>query len=265
MTVLPFELPEQPTLDLPDAPPAVAGAPVIAYESEWATVYHGRAEHVLPMIRTESVDLVVTDPPYGVDWQSGRRAEKFDKIDGDKPTDRADVAKVMEQLVRVVGQHRHLYVFGPADVLAGLKVSEVVELVWDKVALGSGDVTSTWSPNHERINFTVSKHRHAGKAGAGTVPTRMRSGSVLRYTRPTGKAVRHPSEKPVPLLRELIESSSRPGETVLDAYGGVLSTAVAAVLAGRRTVIIEQSEKYVDLGIERIRKAERVAADMEGI
>jgi site-specific DNA-methyltransferase (adenine-specific) len=245
--------------------PAGRLAPERVYDSPLVTLYQGHAEDVLPLMSTESVDLIVTDPPYGVDWQSNRRAEQFDKIAYDGAGDRDTIRAVLAECVRLVRQHRHLYVFGPGDVLDGLKVSDVAELIWDKQTLGSGDVTSVWGPSHERINFTVSKHRHAGKAGKPVLPTRMRRGTVLGYTRPTGKAVRHPSEKPVPLLRELIESSSKQHELVLDPYAGVGSTGVAAVLAGRRAVLCEVNPRYCDIAIERIQKAEALVSAMNGI
>lgn len=260
VTALPF-----PGLDEPTTTPAATAAPVIAYESNLVTVYHGRAEQLLPMMPKESFDLIVTDPPYGVSWQSNRRTEQFERIANDGAGDRDLVRGIITECVRLVGQHRHLYVFGPKDVLEGQKVSEVVDLVWDKGVLGSGDVTSVWGPSHEPISFTVSKHRHAGKAGAPTLPTRMRRGSVLSYTRPTGRNVRHPSEKPVPLIRELIESSSRQGERVLDPFGGVLSTAVAAILAGRKATIIEEKAEYIEIGIDRIEKAEAVVRQMHDL
>lgn len=256
-----------PGLDQPTPPPAAAAAPVIAYESNLVTVYHGKAELLLPVMPKESVDLIVTDPPYGVEWQSNRRAEKFGKIANDGAADRDTVRTIIEHCVRIVRQHRHLYVFGPPDVLDGMKVSEVVDMTWDKGTLGSGDVSGRmpWGPSHERINFCVSKHRHAGDAGKPTNPGRIRRGTVLAHTRPTGRNVRHPSEKPVPLLRDLIEASSLQGETVLDPTAGVLSTAVAAIISGRRAIVIEQEEKWVELGIERIKKAEAVVRQMHDL
>lgn len=80
---------------------------------------------------------------------------------------------------------------------------------------------------------------------------------------PTGRKVRHPSEKPVALLAEMIESSSRVGETVLDPFGGSGSTAVAAIVRGRRAVLVEANPAYVELAIERVRAAEAVAAGIE--
>lgn len=234
--------------------------PEVLYQSDRATVILGDARHYLATLPTESVDLIVTDPPYGVAWQSNRRVEQFDQLHNDGAADRDIIAHVLRETVRLVGQNRHLYVFGPTDVLDGLKVSGPVELIWDKATPGSGDVTAAWGPTHEPITFTVSKHRHAGKAGCDTVPARLRKGTVLRYTRPTGRNVRHPSEKPVPLLRELIESSSRQGDTVLDPFAGVGGTGVAAILTGRRTILVELDPGYAAVTVERVRAAEAAYA-----
>jgi DNA modification methylase len=234
--------------------------PFVAYESEHVTLWQGDASLVLPGIETESLDLVVTDPPYGVDWQSGFRTESFDRLANDGSADREIVRGILRESVRLVGQNRHLYVFGPTDVLEGLKVSATTPLVWDKATIGGGDLTSPWAPAHEPINFVTSKHRHAGQTGKEGVANRVRKGSVLRFPRPTGRKVRHPSEKPVALLRELIESSSRQGETVLDPFAGIGSTGVAAILSGRRAVLVELDPRYVAIAVERIKQAEAAVA-----
>ncbi len=231
------------------------------YTSDTATVYCADARDVLPTIATESVDLIVTDPPYGVEWQSNRRADAFETLVGDGVDDRTGIRESLVHCVRIVGQNRHLYVFGPRDVVDGLKVSAPAPIVWDKMTPSGGDLTSQWAPAHEPITFVVSKHRHAGESGREMVPTRLRKGNVLRFPRPTGRKVRHPSEKPVPLLRELIESSSRQGDTVVDPFGGIGSTGVAAILSGRKTIIIEVLPKWADLAITRIRRAEALAAE----
>lgn len=92
--------------------------------------------------------------------------------------------------------------------------------------------------------------------------SRIRKGSVLRYERITGgRAGRHPTEKPVPLLAELVESSSRAGELVLDPCAGVGSTGVAAVLRGRRTLLVEAVDEYARIAVDRIRRAEALVAE----
>lgn len=241
-------------------PPAALDAP--SYQSEWATIYHGDARDILPTFETESFDLIVTDPPYGKEFVSNQRVERFDAMALDGAGDREAVKDVLRECVRLVAQNRHLYVFGPEDVLDGLKITKPVSLVWDKTMMSGGDLSAIWGPSHEPIWFAVSKHRHGGQAGCDAIPARIRKGTVLRASRKTGRKVRHPSEKPVDLLAELIESSSRIGETVLDPFGGSGSTAVAAILRGRHAVLIEAHAEYVELAIERVRSAERIAEEV---
>lgn len=234
------------------------------YESDRARVVLGDAREVLAGMDTESVDLVVADPPYGVEWRSNLRAERFDMLHEDGAADRAGVRAILGECVRVVGQHRHLYVFGPDDVLAGLKVTAPVAMVWDKGRPGAGDLQAPWAPAHEPLWFMVSEHRHAGKAGRTTAPAaRMRKGSVLHAFPPTGRKVRHPTEKPVELLAELVESSSRAGELVLDPCSGSGSTGVAAVLRGRRALLIESHEPWARLAAERLRAVEALVRQAE--
>lgn len=237
----------------------------LVYSSDRAKLYWGGAEEVLPTYKTECFDLVVTDPPYGVEYESGMRksSESLGPIanDGADEEARGLVTGILLECVRLVGQNRHLYVFGPESLrLVDAKVSKPAQLIWDKGTISMGDLTSPWGPAHEELFFYTSLHRHAGKRGKETGPVRLRKGSVLRYSKEkTGRTVRHPTEKPVALLRELIESSSKVNEVVLDPFGGVGSTGVAAVLAGRRAVLVELEEKYVEIAATRLREAERLA------
>lgn len=237
----------------------------IAHKTDRVTLWYGNAEDVLPQMPTESVDLVLTDPPYGVEFASGFRSASFGTIDNDSIADRGLIAKVLNEAVRLVGQHRHLYVFGPDDVLDGLKVSETCRLVWDKSMPGGGNLAAPWAPAHEPITFAVSKHRHGGQSGKPSTAVRLRKGSVLRFTRPTGRKVRHPNEKPVALLRELIESSTRQGDLVLDPFAGSGSTGVAALLSGRRALLVESDARWVGIAAERLREAEGVARQIEAL
>jgi DNA modification methylase len=236
----------------------------VLYESDRAKVVHADARDVLAGMDRESVDLVVVDPPYGVEWRSGLRAESFEQLVGDG-ADREGVHEIIEGCVRVVGQSRHLYVFGPVDVLEGLKVSEPVTLIWDKCVNGAGDMAAAWAPAHEPISFAVSKFRHAGETGKMTVPARLRKGSVLRFQRQTGRKVRHPTEKPLGLCSELVESSSRIGDLVFDPCAGSGSTGVAAVLRGRRTLLVEIDERWARLAASRVARADELAEEMHGV
>lgn len=224
------------------------------YQDDLVTLYHGDCRDILPSI--EPADLIVTDPPYGVDFRSNRRGDKFDRIAGDDDPDgmASLVAGVIRNNLRT---GRHAYVFGPLNfrpLLAAGIVQQPVTLIWDKGILGMGNLSIPWASQHEDIQFMVAVKSKAnvGK-GNGKLSARLRRGSVLAYQRPHSMgANRHPTEKPVPLLRELIESSSCFGETVLDPFVGSGSTLVAASLEGRKSIGIELDERYCEIAAQRL-------------
>jgi adenine-specific DNA-methyltransferase len=63
---------------------------------------------------------------------------------------------------------------------------------------------------------------------------------------------KHPCEKPQPMLRHMIEASSRPGETILDPFAGSGSTLIAASLSGRKAVGVEKDERWCEHAANRL-------------
>lgn len=220
------------------------------YADDRARIYLGDAREVLPTLGRGTVDLIVTDPPYGVDFKSGW--SEHDRIAGDDGVS-LDVPGVLALAARTMRERRHLYCFGPA-ALVSEPFTAAVELIWDKGSVSMGDLSQPWSRNYEPITFAVyTPSVKARDSGRGRLSARLRQGAVLRVPRLGGTASRrHPTEKPVPLLRMLIESSSLIGETVLDPFAGVGSTVVAAVAEGRRGVGIEIDERYCERAARRL-------------
>lgn len=231
------------------------------WSSENVTLYCGDALDVLLDLPTSSVDLIACDPPYGMKWQSNKRTEKFAAIANDDGT--FDVSGALAVALPILRRGRHVYVFGPAD-LSKLPLTEAAELVWDKALVGMGDLTLPWGPQHETITFATHELSKANREkGYGRLAARLRQGSVIQAQRPQGSGVkRHPTEKPVALMRQLIESSTVLGETVLDPFAGSGSTLVAAVIEGRKAIGIELNEDYCAIAAERIEWAERLAAQV---
>lgn len=221
------------------------------YEGHGATLYLGDCLEVLDGLERDSVDLIVTDPPYGVSWQSGRRHIAFSLIRGDESVD-VGLAGIAAA-VRLLRPRRHVYAFGKWNI-GRLPLGGVCDLVWDKAIIGPGNLAIPWGPSHEPIMFGVHTPSAANRsAGDGNAAARLRRGSVLSYARRNSRAVRsHPTEKPVDLLRELIESSSRVGELVLDPFVGIGSTCVAAAVEGRGSIGIEIEERYLEVAAKRL-------------
>lgn len=246
---------------MPADPVGERPAPTIVHRSESVTLYHGDALDVLLDLSPSSVDLIACDPPYGVKWQSNKRTTKFAPIANDDGS--FDVMGALGVALPVLKRGRHVYVFGPAD-LSKLPLTEPTELIWDKELVGMGDLTLPWGPQHERITFATYEISKANRdKGYGRLAARLRTGSVIRAQRPQGSGVkRHPTEKPVALMRQLIESSTVLGEIVLDPFAGSGSTLVAAVLEGRKAIGIELDREVCMRAAERIAAAERLVAEV---
>lgn len=237
-----------------DAPKAVKPY----YQDEEVTLYLGDSRQVLATLGRDAIDLIVTDPPYGQNYLSNRGGNHA-KISGDDGT--LDVPAVLSQACRILRRGRHAYVFGPSNLVEGTPLAAAVELIWDKQVVGMGDLSLPWSRSHEPITFAVYEPSKANRdKGYGGLAARLRQGSVLRVPRTNGAATRrHPTEKPVQLLRHLIESSSVWGETVLDPFVGVGSTLVAARAEGRRAIGIEIDEKYCEIAAQRLSRGDEAA------
>ncbi len=231
------------------------------YQDNLSTLYLADAREVLPLLGRESVDLVITDPPYGVAQRSNTRSVRFDLIAGDATRAEAVdlLAACTPDLYRVLRRSRHAYTFG-LPLVHELFASKA-ELIWDKGIMGSGDLSSPWGPEHENIFFQARAADRANKSN-GTLAARMRQGSVISVRRLNALQVRnHPTEKPVALMRQLIESSSLLGDLVLDPFAGSGSTLVAAVVSGRRAVGVEVVEKYAEATAKRLSNAARIALE----
>lgn len=219
------------------------------FHNDLVTLFHGdcadlEIEH----------QLLVTDPPYGQEFQSGKSGGKWGAIVGDNDLDgtHARLAHALKKL----GRGRHAYIFGNRLDLSKLPLCGLAELIWDKGMIGMGDLTLPWGPQHENITFAVYEISKANREkGYGNLAARLRKGSVLRSLRANSGAVKHhPTEKPVDILRQLIESSSVMGETVYDPFAGSGSTLIAAALEGRRGIGCEIEERYCETAAKRFEK-----------
>lgn len=215
-----------------------------------AVLYCGDCLELLPA--TPCCDVIVTDPPYGVAFRG--RAGIHEKIKNDDIG--FDVTPYLAAALKRLRRGRHVYIFGCPDI-EHLALCSDVELVWDKENFGLGNLSVPWGPQHEKITFAIYETSKANREkGFGRLAARLRKGSVLRSLRPhSGRAKVHPTEKPVDILRQMIESSSSLGETVLDPFMGSGSTGVAAAIEGRKFIGIEIERKYFDIACERIEAA----------
>jgi site-specific DNA-methyltransferase (adenine-specific) len=126
-------------------------------------------------------------------------------------------------------------------------------LVWDKgPGVGGNGNTTLWKRSWELIQ--IDPHGR-GASGARDV-------AILRYwaTSWSGHKL-HPTEKPLPLMRYLVEKLTRPGELILDPFMGAGTTLVAARQLGRRAIGIELERRYCDRAIDGLRQGGLFVSD----
>lgn len=187
-------------------------------------------------------DMVFTDPPYGVSYQSNMRtkSEKFDVLENDDTL--LDIAPTLEiystgwmfvwttwkVLNKWIGQ---MGAFGyPSNMV-----------VWSKGGGGIGDLKKTFSTDYE---MALVFNRGAELCGK-------RIGSVWSIGKDKAIDYKHPTQKPVSLAEEAIDKTTRNGQMVLDIFGGSGSTLIACAKSGRICRSMELSPNYCDVIVER--------------
>jgi len=202
----------------------------------------------------KKVDLVLTDPPYGIGFQSelARRGRRKQAIANDaKDEYEGFLAKALPAIKAVMKLGAVMYWFagggGGEPVLAKalLAVSAhftlINTLVWDKIDPGLG---WRWRRSWEAIIEASN-----GKPNDWYGGTEKRN--VLRYAKAIPQADEHPTPKPVSLLEELIQASAASRALILDPFAGSGSTLIAAERTGRTCLTAELEPRYCDIVVAR--------------
>lgn len=200
----------------------------------------------LQRMRADSVDLVLTDIPYGEVNRKSSGLRNLDKGAADTLT--FDLHDFTRQLIRVC--RGSFYVFCGIEQVsplaryfteAGLTIRHGV---WRKTNPSPMNGTRLWLSGTENCIF-------ARKAKA-TFNEHCKSAV---WDSPSGRSKQHPTEKPLALFRRLVEASSNPGDTVLDPCMGGGTTGVACRETRRRFIGVELCPEYYEIAQARVGSA----------
>ncbi|MBA3833678.1 MAG: site-specific DNA-methyltransferase [Chthoniobacterales bacterium] len=213
------------------------------YQDALCTIYHGDCNDVLPKLK--KIDLVIADPPYGVQYRSNHRQSKFNFIAGDDtyPSEWLDgVNKIVERGT--------IYLFcneaslGDAQrALAKHKWSSNRLLIWDKQSTSGGNLAN-YGQRTEYVCYGTKMF--APKLNGS------RDGNLISIPRVRPQDLTHPAEKPYLLMAYLVMKSTNPGEVVCDPFCGSGVVLKAAKDLGRPAVGIELEEHYCEIAARRL-------------
>ena len=227
-------------------------------------LYNGDCLELMKQIPDGSVDLALTDPPYGT------TACKWDSVIPFEP--------MWEQLNRIIKPNGAICLFGSEPFSSALRMSNIKNFKYDwiwqksnvmgflnakkrplketenisvfnaKVYYPQGLEINEKGKNHRgKQTETLGKYEPINKSEYKNYPR-----TILQFKSERGF---HPTQKPTELLEYLIRTYTNEGETVLDFTMGSGSTGVACVNTGRRFIGIELDAVYFDIAKERIDRA----------
>ena len=220
-------------------------------------IYNEDCLEGMKRIPDKSVDLIVTDPPYMMNYQSGRRKKenRFDKIQND--VDSYDLIKnTIEESYRILKDDSAIYMFCSWHNIDFFKVEfeKYFKLkniiVWNKNNHGSGDLKASYAPKHEFILY--------GNKGRSIFRGK-RIPDVIDCAKVSGTKMTHPTEKPIELLSKFIINNSDEGDTVLDMFSGTGATLISCINTNRNYIGFELDETYFNIANERIGKCKELA------
>ncbi len=209
-----------------------------AYDVDSITIYHADCADILPTIEPDSVDLLLTDPPYGIGYvgtpqTKARWGDDPLVVGDDDPFDPTYLLR-----------YGRCVIWGAQNFAEKLPASPGW-IVWAKIQ------TQHHIDSKGRFGKSPVELAWSNVANSPRLFNHFWGGSPLHRTTERGSSL-HPTQKPVALMRWILEKWTEPGDLILDPYMGSGPVARACADLGRRYIGIEIVEEYVDAAINRL-------------
>ena len=230
-------------------------SPNPSYADPLATLYHGDGHWLMRSLPDSSVDLVLTDPPYGVPHRRGALYRLAPMRENDEPGagDRHFDMLVRES-ARILKPGGALCCCAPAitattSITLGwitrmsAALSYRTTFVWDKKLPSMGH--NCYRSSYELV-LIATKGRGKCAFHGGAIS------NLACIPRLNWNVRRHPTEKPISLMMLFVKKHTQDGDVVVDPFAGAGTTLVAATKLGRRAVGAELNETYCRIAAERL-------------
>lgn len=200
---------------------------------------------ILKQLPDKCIDLVLTDVPYGMNFKSNYRKDKYKHIENDDNLNW--LPEWCKQVKRIIKDNAHLYIFCSwhnvdvfkQEIEKYIKIKNI--LIWVKNNTGMGDLINDYAPKYEMILFCNPNNKPLNDG---------RDSNILYFNRTNN--VNHPTEKPIDMMAYLIRKSSQKGDLALDTFAGSCPVAIACHNLKRRFICIEKDKDYWKASVERL-------------
>lgn len=221
----------------------------------------------LSEIDDNSIDLILTDPPYSISKQSN--FNKFSDNASDKMITKYsthsidfgywdvdfDIDKLISEYYRVLRKGGTLIIF--YDIWKSSQIKSLAEKYKFKQPRIGTWVKNNPTPINSKVNYLSNSCEYFFSFIKDKKPTfnSKYDNGIYNYPLCHGKErLNHPTQKPLGLINMIIEKHSNEGDMVLDTFSGSGTTAESCILLNRRFICIERDINYYNLSIDRIRK-----------
>lgn len=211
-------------------------------------IYFGDGLELIKQMPDNSVDLVVTDPPYKVSQKYGGG------VDADNLVAVSGILKLMPEITRVLKPNRFCVVFYDNRILPFLfEAVKGTSLIYRKQIF----LYRRWGNAHRWVGWMQTTDPVCIFVNGYEEPFSPELKSEVKHDvwvkdKPEKENTGHPAQKPIEMLEHIISWCSDVNEVVFDPYSGSGSTALAAQRTGRKYIGFEKQKEYYDMSVERL-------------
>lgn len=242
----------------PDEVPEAPVNPVTVLGDVWVLGKHRiicgsstEADTVSKVLNGVQPHLMVTDPPYGVEYDASWRNSALGGKEGGRATGvvkNDDKADWREAWALFPGDVAYVWHAGNmahvvAESLLSCDLNIRAQIIWAKsqFVIGRGD----YHPQHEPCWYAVRKNRKGHYDGG------RKQSTVWNIEKPKKSETGHSTQKPVECMKRPIENNSSPGQAVYEPFSGSGTTIIAGEMTGRHVYAVELNPAYVDVAVKR--------------
>lgn len=252
------------------------------FKSENFTLYQGDCMQILNQLPENSIDMIFADPPYnlsngGFSLHSGKRVSvnkgNWDKSKGFKNDyefhykwiSACKKALKPSGSLWVSGTYHSIYQCGHALQATGYHILN--DITWFKPNASPNLSCRYFTASHENLiwarrdkgtkhffNYNTMKNGEWPEDFIKKPHLQMRSVWAIYPPKKTEKKFgKHPTQKPIELLKRIILASTKPEDAILDPFTGSSTTGIVAYMLKRKFIGIDTEQKYLDLSIKRLK------------